>query len=207
MSTDENVPEVRYAVVPGFPHRLVGTDGSYWDRIEPKMFPRQYVRTYLASKDGKTKFRNLHQIVLTTFKGPCPDGMESCHGDGDPHNNQIENLRWDTPKSNCADRLKHERLKAPGGKIAKSKLTAAQIPMIRELYRSGMNCTVIGNQFGVTRATISLVIRGDTWKHVYDPYGTTMRRRGRMKGPTKDDPRTTDQLSPEQRSQEDDRRT
>jgi len=44
----------------------------------------------------------VHRLVLEAFVGPCPDGMECCHNDGDRTNNRLENLRWDTHKNNMA---------------------------------------------------------------------------------------------------------
>ena len=49
----------------------------------------------------------IHRLVLEAFEGPCPEGMEGCHHDGNPTNNRIENLRWDTRRSNVADALRH----------------------------------------------------------------------------------------------------
>lgn len=50
---------------------------------------------------------DIHRLVLSTFLGPCPPGMVACHSDGDIRNNRLENLRWDTPKSNTADAIRH----------------------------------------------------------------------------------------------------
>lgn len=58
-------------------------------------------------KSGKVTNRSLHTLVLEAFTGPRPDGMEGCHNDGDPSNNSIGNLRWDTRKGNVADSFKH----------------------------------------------------------------------------------------------------
>lgn len=33
--------------------------------------------------------------------------MEVCHNDGNPANNVVTNLRWDTKKANARDRLMH----------------------------------------------------------------------------------------------------
>jgi hypothetical protein len=33
--------------------------------------------------------------------------MEGCHGDGDPANNRLSNLRWDTHSGNVQDSLAH----------------------------------------------------------------------------------------------------
>ncbi|MES5383891.1 NUMOD4 motif-containing HNH endonuclease [Mycolicibacterium conceptionense] len=47
------------------------------------------------------------RLVLAAFVGPCPDGMECCHNDGDAGNNRLENLRWDTHSANVLDCVKH----------------------------------------------------------------------------------------------------
>lgn len=46
----------------------------------------------------------VHRLVLTAFVGPCPPGMEACHGDADRRNNHLSNLRWDTKSANCKER-------------------------------------------------------------------------------------------------------
>ncbi len=59
------------------------------------------------SQGGTTTVRKVHRLVLEAWVGPCPDGCEGCHNDGDPTNNIISNLRWDTHKNNGLDRRKH----------------------------------------------------------------------------------------------------
>lgn len=49
----------------------------------------------------------LHTLVLTAFVGPRPRGMEACHNDGNPRNNALENLRWDTRSANAQDKIRH----------------------------------------------------------------------------------------------------
>ena len=58
-------------------------------------------------KNGKISHTNVHRLVLEAFSGPCPDGMEACHNDGDPTNNTIENLRWGTRSENRQDAVRH----------------------------------------------------------------------------------------------------
>ena len=45
----------------------------------------------------------LHSLVLETFIGPRPPDFVGCHIDGDPSNNRLDNLRWDTQKANMRD--------------------------------------------------------------------------------------------------------
>lgn len=67
---------------------------------------RGHRRVTLHSAGKRSRFL-VHRLVLTAFVGPCPDGMEGCHGDGNPANNHLENLRWDTKPANSADSIRH----------------------------------------------------------------------------------------------------
>lgn len=51
----------------------------------------------------------VHRLVLLVFVGPPPPGTEGCHGDGDPSNNHVDNLRWGTRSSNMLDAVRHGR--------------------------------------------------------------------------------------------------
>lgn len=49
----------------------------------------------------------VHLLVLTAFRGSCPEGMWGCHNNGKPSDPRLENLRWDTPAGNHADKKLH----------------------------------------------------------------------------------------------------
>lgn len=63
--------------------------------------------TVALSADGRRRTMLVHRIVLEAFIGPCPTGMEGCHSDGNPANNHLSNLRWDTRSGNVQDTLRH----------------------------------------------------------------------------------------------------
>lgn len=54
---------------------------------------------------GKKRYG--HQLALEAFVGPRPEGYQACHGDGNPANNALSNLRWDTVSANKYDAVKH----------------------------------------------------------------------------------------------------
>lgn len=56
---------------------------------------------------GKTV--RVHLLVLLAFSGPRPDGLEACHNNGDPLDNRLANLRWDTRLENMRDVVRHGR--------------------------------------------------------------------------------------------------
>lgn len=75
-------------------------------RLAPNTSPAGHQYVTLYREHVKTK-RSIHRVVLEAFVGPRPDGMETCHGDGNPANNRVENLRWDTHSENTKDRVRH----------------------------------------------------------------------------------------------------
>ena len=56
---------------------------------------------------GKEKRRYVHSLVAEAFIGTRPKGMEVCHNDGDPANNHLDNLRYDTHSDNMLDSVRH----------------------------------------------------------------------------------------------------
>lgn len=85
----------------------------------------------LTSSDSgafRQKSHWVHRLVLETFVGPCPDGMEGCHNDGNPTNNVLGNLRWDTHEENTADVRKHGTLRGENnGRAILTEEQAAEI--------------------------------------------------------------------------------
>ncbi|WP_082581204.1 NUMOD4 motif-containing HNH endonuclease [Leifsonia sp. Root227] len=57
--------------------------------------------------DGSETTWLVHRLVLLAFVGAPPAGTEGCHNNGDPADNRIENLRWDTHAANARDALSH----------------------------------------------------------------------------------------------------
>lgn len=108
---------------------------------------------------------SVHRLVLLAFVGPCPDGLQACHNDGDRENNRPDNLRWDTPSSNYADRDRHGTT-ATGERNGASKLNAVAVAEIRRRYAAGESQESLGRFFGVGHATISRVVRRVVWRDV-----------------------------------------
>lgn len=61
----------------------------------------------LRSGHQRRVARYVHRLVLEAFVGPCPEGHEVCHNDGDPTNNHVSNLRYGTVSDNRYDSVRH----------------------------------------------------------------------------------------------------
>jgi len=142
-------------------------------------FPNQkgYLRIDLR-KNGQRDCRQVHRLVLETFVGLCPDGMECRHLDGNPQNNKLDNLQWTTASENQRDRVRHgtsnmgltyNRGESQGG----HKLTEEQVLEIRELYKISLSSgkriysqRKLASIFGVQQTAIKDVVNRKTWKHI-----------------------------------------
>jgi hypothetical protein len=86
-------PEGTWKPIPGLPGYEADWDGNFRsvDRVSPsgrhlkgKPIPvREAKNGYglvdFTGPDGKRVTRQSHVVTLTTFAGPCPEGMEACH--------------------------------------------------------------------------------------------------------------------------------
>lgn len=163
--------------VAGFPGYEVSDLGIVWTKKarSRRMLSRSvdkdgYLRVQLW-KDGRAYTRGVHRLVLTAFVGPCADGLEACHKDGNTSNCAADNLRWGTPASNQADRLPHGT-DSRGARHGGAKLTEAQVVEIRARKaggeKSGAIATAVGVSIGLVYGTNSRGKR-PTWKHLLDP--------------------------------------
>ena len=114
------------------------------------------------SNENKKSFK-VHRLVLEAFTGPCPQGLECCHNDGNHVNNHIENLRWDTRSSNIMDRVDHG-VSNRGERQGSSKLTEDQVHQIRTLCKhSDIPQREIGGMYGVNQQTVSKIHTRIRW--------------------------------------------
>lgn len=87
-------------------------------------------------KDGASKTFKVHRLVLETFVGPCPPGMECRHLDGNPLNNKLNNLCWVRLKKIKRIELNMEQA-IKGSRNHFSKLNEWIIRIIKRLLEKG----------------------------------------------------------------------
>jgi len=71
--------------------------------------------------------KRVHRLVLEAFIGPAPKGTICCHNDGDPTNNRLENLRWDTHSSNTRDAIRHGTYVPPGARYKRALVAIGEL--------------------------------------------------------------------------------
>ena len=69
--------------------------------------------------DSGRRTRYVHRLVAATFIGPCPEGKEVNHKDGDKANNRRSNLEYVTRATNIQHALASGLLRRVGGSFAR----------------------------------------------------------------------------------------
>ena len=103
----------------------------------------------------KTNGKPVHQLVMRTFVGEPPEGMEVLHKNGDPTDNRLSNLRYGTRTDNILDVYRQ------GGRWR--KLSTDDVEAIRFGLFCGMRGVDLARQFGVSQAAICSVKKGRTF--------------------------------------------
>jgi HNH endonuclease len=175
--------QVEYRDIPGFDGWYqAGSDGSIWSCRKVNAQPGRgewhklmqfehkkrrgsnHLRVNVRIERGKGKLvhRWVHRLVLEAFVGACPPGMEACHNDGDPTNNRIDNLRWDTPSAHYHDRYLHGTSMI-GPKNPRVKLNWDRVSEIRAMLAAGYSQQSIADHFGLGQTTISRIHLNQRW--------------------------------------------
>jgi hypothetical protein len=76
--------------------------------LRPQLKRDGYIQVCLA-RNGRHSWVMVHRLVLLAFVGPAPEGMECCHGNHDPWDNRLVNLRWGTQLENFRDVVQSRR--------------------------------------------------------------------------------------------------
>lgn len=141
--------------IPGYPGYEVSNMGRVrsfkWNDIRI-LKPASYhgYLSVLLSNQNKKSLRRIHQLVMLAFVGPCPDGLEVCHGpDNDRANNRLDNLRYDTHKANIKDCTDQNRM---------GNFTLKQVGEIRLKVKSGYSIKELAKEYNCRPAALYGVV-------------------------------------------------
>lgn len=165
----ESKPSSIMAPVLGFPSYLVSSEGVVYRKDSMRALAQQKSQkgylTVNMSEGGRATRLSVHRVVLESFVGVRPEGMQALHGDGNPSNNHLENLRWGNASENEADKLLHGT-KAMGSRNGAARLTEEMVTEILEAKRVGgkeWGAGRLAKKFGVAVSTVVRAGRGKHW--------------------------------------------
>lgn len=170
-------------IITGFPNYKITKDGRIWSiprrgsskngkwmKVH-KRYKKSNHLTVRLCKNGKMYNKSVHRLVLEVYVSPCPDNMECRHLDGNPQNNNLDNLCWGTKAENSKDAVKHGTiplLKMIGEQHPFSKLKDEDVRMIVYMYRTGeFTQQEIADIYNIAISNVNTIIHKKAWKHIW----------------------------------------
>jgi len=174
-SLEELKEEVWYPIK-GFPNYEVSTLGrvrSFYKKVQGrwhltktpyimKASGKRYKCVCIRSDTKEKKVVYIHHLVMNTFIGICPEGLQRNHKDGNKDNNRLTNLEYITQLEN----IRHSvsiGLHAKGERQGYSKMTLQDVEEIRWLYKLGATITELSREYNMTYNGIRAIIVGKSW--------------------------------------------
>lgn len=118
------------------------------------------------TRDGRRSWIKVTKVMSLAFMQAKPSSVHQVrHLDGNNRNNAAWNLKWGTPKENCADRERHGTT-ARGSRHGVTTLDESRVREMRALMDSGESTVNAALWFGVSQATASRIKRRVYWRHV-----------------------------------------
>jgi len=170
--------------------RVAGGMGATPGRIlKPWLQNGGYLQVTLSANDRR-KVLSVHRLVAEALlERPSPAHNEVNHKNGVKSDPRVENLEWVTRKQNLAHRETILGISSKGEANGLAKLADEDVIEIRELYATGKYTQVeLGEMFQVSFATISDIVRRETWQHIGGPQiqgGISRHAKGEANGRSK----------------------
>jgi len=108
-----------------------------------------------------------HSASWRLYRGDIPDGMWVLHKCDNPPCVNPDHLFIGTPLDNVTDMIiKGRRRVMIGDQRFNTKLSASDIPVIRQLLMKVNSISAIADEYGVTRGAIGSIKYGNSWNHI-----------------------------------------
>ncbi len=165
--------------IPNHPNYTITKDGQVWSKPCKDACNRLRGGQWLTPCDGgkgylfvrlgsKCPSQPVHRLMLETFVGFRPLGLQCRHLDGDKQNNRLDNLCWGTPKENQQDRILNGT-DLRGKKHPMVKLLEEQVRVIFHAYHDGYYTQrEIAKAFGIAQTEVSAIARKQIWFHLWN---------------------------------------
>lgn len=154
--------------IPNFPGYYAKKDGTIWSAWRKnklhKLSFELNSKGYYRVKLGRGKKHFVHHLILETFLGPCPEGMEARHYPSNIRtDNRLTNLCYGTREDNMADKLLCGTDNR-GENHPLAKITKEDVLEIRRLDKeTNMSRKQIADLYNLHPQYVSSLLRKVTW--------------------------------------------
>lgn len=154
--------------IPGYDGYSVSRDGVMFGpggRMSPMVAESGHLYILTRQRVGVPGKLFVHRAILMAWVGPPPDGKPfAIHGDDDPSNNTLTNLRWGSRLDNAADRQRNGGYQR-GEAAVSAKLTEDEVHELRRRH-PGESLRALAGEFGISHTAVRRAVNGATWSHL-----------------------------------------
>jgi len=112
------------------------------------------------------KIERVHRIVAKEFVDGFKCGLEVNHIDGNPENNNPNNLEWVTRSQNIIHADNNGLRNVRGEGNCHSKVTSKDVDAIRLAHNEwGWKQSLLSEVFGISNSQVSRIAKNVSWKH------------------------------------------
>lgn len=135
--------------------------------MSPATSSHGYITPCLTDSFGKEKSYMLHRLIAIAFI-PNPENKPFVnHINGIKSDNRIENLEWCTCYENTMHALENKlRIPKSGESCNLSKMKAANVLELRNLYANGIPYRKLALMFNISNSASYNIIKRISWKHI-----------------------------------------
>jgi hypothetical protein len=149
-----------------FSERPINGKGPFGHKWRPIKVNPGGTSPYLQFGVDKRKML-VHKAVALAFIGPRPIGLEIAHVNGNCQDNRADNIRYVTHSQN--EKMKREHGTSPCGEAnPQAKLRLQQVEVIRQSYSGRGSGVLLARKYGVSEATVSVIIHHKRWRDEED---------------------------------------
>lgn len=165
--TDAELAAEQWKPIPGFPNYECSSEGRFRSVVPGRkvrvlsLDPRKdgYLGVGLQA-NGKHCTKLAHRVVLMTWTGPCPPGLEARHyPDFNKHNIKPSNLSWSTRSINALDNSATRKRTHAKPAQPRRHTSADEIKRLLELHSLGCSQRRIARILGRAQPWVSLNLK------------------------------------------------
>ena len=130
-----------------------------------------YLKVTVSSEGPrKQKQASVHRLVAIAFLDkPPPERRQVAHGDGNPTNNKLDNLRWASDTENQGDKVIHGTTNR-GARSARAVLNEKEVLSIYASLQEGSSATGLARLFGVSQTAVLDIKTRKHWREFLDQH-------------------------------------
>jgi hypothetical protein len=142
----------------------------FWEKVDKSGDCWEWTAGRIPSGYGSVYYQEqrqpAHRVAWQLVNGPIPPGMFVCHRCDNPPCVRPDHLFLGTPADNSADRDRKGRSNPPRGERSRTRLTADDVIVIRDMRRLGASQAWLGRAYGLSPTAIAHICHRRTWRHV-----------------------------------------